>query len=201
MSGCWSGRCVLRTLAEADPDRDLRRNRQVRRGRRDPDPQVRGKQATNNALLGLNGYSKINVDFKSYGVMLNFTPTVLSEGRISLAISTEVTEIDAENSFKLGQSVFRPSGRARPSRRSSCRRVARCHGRPHPADVPPDAEWATGLMNLPVLGGLFRSRDYAREGTELMMIVTPFIAKPSATAALARPDDGYTDATDLPRRC
>ncbi len=51
-------------------------------------------------------------------------------------------------------------------------------------------------MNLPVLGGLFRSRDYTREETELMMIVTPYIAKPSAAAALTRPDDGYSDATD-----
>jgi pilus assembly protein CpaC len=51
-------------------------------------------------------------------------------------------------------------------------------------------------MNVPVLGALFRSRDYQREDTELMMIVTPYIAKPNAASALARPDDGFADAND-----
>jgi pilus assembly protein CpaC len=43
---------------------------------------------------------------------------------------------------------------------------------------------------------LFRSRDYFREETELMIIVQPFIAKPSAPNALVRPDDGYIESTD-----
>ncbi len=55
-----------------------------------------------NQLLGLGSVSRVTVEYKPYGVMLNFTPTVLSEGRISLAVSTEVTEIESENSFKLG---------------------------------------------------------------------------------------------------
>ncbi len=187
---------VLRTLAEPTLTAISGETAKFVAGGEIPIPKSE-EQATNNALLGLNGYSKINVDFKSYGVMLNFTPTVLSEGRISLAISTEVTEIDAENSFKLGQSRV-PAFRTRKAFTT--------------IELPSGGSLVTagliqqmsrqtlnglpGLMNLPVLGSLFRSRDYAREETELMMIVTPFIAKPSAPAALARPDDGYTDATD-----
>jgi pilus assembly protein CpaC len=53
-----------------------------------------------------------------------------------------------------------------------------------------------GLMNLPVIGALFRSRDYERRETELLISVTPYIAKPSAPAAVARPDDGFADASD-----
>ena len=53
-----------------------------------------------------------------------------------------------------------------------------------------------GLINVPVLGALFRSRDYYREETELMIIVTPFIAKPSAPNTLVRPDEGFAEASD-----
>ena len=53
-----------------------------------------------------------------------------------------------------------------------------------------------GLMNLPILGQLFRSRDYQRQETELMIIVTPYIAKPVGPSEVARPDDGFADASD-----
>jgi pilus assembly protein CpaC len=140
--------------------------------------------------------------YKPYGVMLNFTPTVLSEGRISLSVATEVTDIDesSTNSRSIGQgSVDRiPAFRNRKAYTT--------------IELPSGGSLVTagliqqtsrqainglpGLMNLPVLGALFRSRDYAREETELMIIVTPFIAKPSSPNALARPDDGYVDGTD-----
>jgi pilus assembly protein CpaC len=53
-----------------------------------------------------------------------------------------------------------------------------------------------GISNLPILGTLFRSRDYQRFETELVILVQPFIAKPSAAGAIARPDDGFADPTD-----
>ncbi len=53
-----------------------------------------------------------------------------------------------------------------------------------------------GLVNLPVLGALFRSRDYQRDETELMIVITPYIAKASKPADLARPDDGFSDPSD-----
>ena len=53
-----------------------------------------------------------------------------------------------------------------------------------------------GLLNIPILGTLFRSRDYQRHETELLIIVTPVIVKPVAASQLARPDDGFTDASD-----
>ena len=53
-----------------------------------------------------------------------------------------------------------------------------------------------GLLNLPVLGALFRSRDYQRKETELMIMVTPLIAKPMSPAQVARPDDGFIDSHD-----
>jgi pilus assembly protein CpaC len=53
-----------------------------------------------------------------------------------------------------------------------------------------------GLMSLPVLGALFKSRDYLNNQTELMVIVTPYIVKAVALKNLSRPDDGFADASD-----
>ena len=51
-------------------------------------------------------------------------------------------------------------------------------------------------MNLPVLGALFKSRDYVNRQTELMVMVTPYIVRAVAQKDLSRPDDGYADASD-----
>jgi pilus assembly protein CpaC len=53
-----------------------------------------------------------------------------------------------------------------------------------------------GLMQLPVLGTLFKSRDYVNRQTELMVIVTPYIARAVAQKDLSRPDDGFADPSD-----
>ena len=53
-----------------------------------------------------------------------------------------------------------------------------------------------GLMQLPVLGTLFRSRDYVNRQTELMVIVTPYVVRAVAQKNLSRPDDGFADVSD-----
>ncbi len=138
-----------------------------------------------------------SVTFKPYGVTLNFTPVVVSEGRILLRVATEVTEIDpttvvaqafgnipAMRTRKNETSVELPSGASIATAgliQTKSRQVI--NGLP-------------GIMNLPILGTLFRSRDYQREETELMIIVTPYISKPVAPSELAKPTDGLQDATD-----
>ena len=186
---------VLRTLAEPTLTAISGETAKFVAGGEIPIPKTEETQQQN-ILLGIGG-TKITVEYKSYGVMLNFTPTVLSEGRISISVATEVTEIEAENSFRLGTTnapAFRtrkafttielPSGASLVTA-GLIQQVSR-----HTLNGLP------GLLNLPVLGPLFRSRDYTREETELMMIVTPYIAKPSAPNALSRPDDGFADSTD-----
>jgi pilus assembly protein CpaC len=144
-----------------------------------------------------SSYCAPSVSFKTYGVTLNFTPIVLANGRISLRLATEVAEIDPSNSVSIaGESV--PGFRTRRHDTT--------------VELPTGGSIATagliqsysnqaingtpGLMNLPILGSLFRSRDYQRQETELMIIVTPYIAKSVTANALARPDDNYTDAND-----
>lgn len=157
-----------------------------------------------------NGYScditgrcNLSIVYKTIGVSLNFTPIVMSEGRISMRIGTEVTELDAENQLRLADStqtgsVNAPGFRTRKSDTT--------------VELPSGGTLATagliqrvsrqainglpGLMNIPIIGTLFRSRDYLREETELMIAVTPYIVKPVGPNALQRPDDGFVEAHD-----
>lgn len=135
------------------------------------------------------------VTYKPYGVSLAFTPIVLAEGRISLHVSTEVSEIDRDNQDAVTKS---PGFRTRKTTTS--------------IELPSGATMVTaglissqssqtisgvpGLINLPILGTLFRSRDFQRRDSELMVMVTPYIAKPMESAQAVRPDDGFADAND-----
>ncbi len=138
-----------------------------------------------------------SIAFKSYGVSLAFTPVVQSEGRILIHVGTEVTEVDPTTTYSYnGVSV--PGFKTRKNETT--------------VELPSGGSIATagliqqnnstsinglpGLMNLPVLGALFRSRDYQRLETELLIIVTPYIVKPIPAKDVAHPDDNYNDASD-----
>ena len=137
------------------------------------------------------------ITFKPYGVSLNFVPIVLSEGRIQLHLAAEVTEIDLQNTFTYAN-VAVPGFKTRKNETT--------------VELPSGGSIATaglltqksaqaitglpGLLNLPILGTLFRSRDYLRNETELLVVVTPYIARPLTAQEVTRPDDGFADATD-----
>lgn len=143
------------------------------------------------------GRCTVTTTLQDYGVKLNFTPTVLSEGRISLHMSTEVSEVDGTHAAQYACSnqvglrvrqnettVELPSGGSLVTA-----------GLIQQVDKQAIAG-TPGLMNLPILGALFRSRDYQREESELMIIVTPYIARTLAPNQIAKPDDGFQDASD-----
>ena len=132
-----------------------------------------------------------------YGVTLNFTPVVLSQGRIQLRIATEVTDIDYST-----QVTF--SGISVPGFRTRSNVTT--------VELPSGGSIATaglistqtqqainglpGLMNLPVLGTLFRSRDYQRNETELMIVVTPYVVHAIDPSQIVKPDENFQDASD-----
>jgi pilus assembly protein CpaC len=137
------------------------------------------------------------VQYKPYGISLNFTPVVLSEGRILLRVATEVTEVDQTQSFTFS-SVNVPAFRTRKNETSVelpsggsivSAGLIQTKSRQVVNGLP-------GLMNLPILGAAFRSRDFLREESELLIIVTPYIAKAVNPNEVARPDDGFMEATD-----
>lgn len=135
--------------------------------------------------------------FKPYGVSLNFIPVVLSEGRISLRLSTEITEVDKQNSYTYAN-VTVPGFKSRknettvelPSGGSIATAGLLSHYTQQAINGVP------GLLNLPILGTLFRSRDYQRNESELLIIVTPYVARALTQQEISRPDDGFADASD-----
>jgi pilus assembly protein CpaC len=148
----------------------------------------------------------LGVEFKKFGVGLTFTPVVLAEGRISLKVMTEVSELSNENSLTLQQSLG--NGQTQSVTLPSVR-VRRAET---VVEIPSGGALALagmiqettkqqingipGLLQLPVLGTLFRSRDYINRQSELMVLVTPYTVRAVAQKDLSRPDDGFADASD-----
>ncbi|MFZ0603584.1 MAG: type II and III secretion system protein family protein [Roseiarcus sp.] len=132
-----------------------------------------------------------------YGVTLNFTPIVLSQGRIQLRIATEVTDIDyAKQITYSGISIpgFRTRSNTTTVELPSGGSIASA------GLISTQTQQAINgfpaLMNVPILGALFRSRDYQRNETELLIVVTPFIAHAVDPSQVVRPDQNFQDASD-----
>lgn len=146
---------------------------------------------------------QIQIQWKKFGVGLNFTPVVLSEGRISLKVMTEVSELSPDNAI-----ILQPNSQARPinipsikTRRAETTLEIPSGGALAMAGMIQEQtkqaiNGVPGLMQVPVLGALFKSRDYVNRQTELMVLVTPYIVKAVAQKELSRPDDNFADASD-----
>ena len=140
-------------------------------------------------LVSNNGNT---INFKEYGVILKFTPVVLSSGRISLNINTEVSDIDTSLSSdvpaikKRGAetTVEVPSGGA----------IA--IGGLLRDNISKTINGTPGLSDLPILGALFKSEAYQRQQTELVVFVTPYLVRPVAPSALTRPDQNLNFQAD-----
>jgi pilus assembly protein CpaC len=139
------------------------------------------------------------VSFKKFGISLNFTPVVLTEGRISLRVMTEVSEVSTENSLQGGS-----GGTTIPSiktRRAETTLEIPSGGAMAMAGLIQEQtkqaiNGLPGLSQVPVLGSLFRSRDYVNNQSELMVLVTPYVVRAVAQKDLSRPDDGFAAASD-----
>ena len=140
----------------------------------------------------------ITVTYKPFGVGLAFTPVVLSEGRISLKLSTEVSELTTQ-----GQVV--QNGLTIPAlkvRRAETTLEMPSGGSLVMAGLLSDStkqniDGVPGAKDMPVLGQLFRSRDYQKNETELVIIVTPYVVDPTSRDKLALPTDGFAPASDM----
>ncbi|WP_374343243.1 type II and III secretion system protein family protein [Phenylobacterium sp.] len=145
----------------------------------------------------------ITVQFKPFGVGLGFTPVVLSGGRISLKISTEVSELTTTGAFSLNSSSTSTSLTipALNVRRAETSVELPSGGAMMIAgllkeDTKQALDSLPGMTTLPVLGSLFRSRDYLSGETELVIIVTPYLVQPTSPDKLQTPVDGLRIAND-----
>jgi pilus assembly protein CpaC len=139
--------------------------------------------------------------YKKFGISLNFTPIVLTEGRISLRVMTEVSELSNDNSITLnqnGSSLTIPSIRTR--RAETTLEIPSGGSMAMAGLIAEQTKQAInglpGLTQLPVLGALFRSRDFANSTTELVVLVTPYVVRAVAQKELSRPDDGFSNTSD-----
>lgn len=135
-------------------------------------------------------------DYKKFGISLNFTPTVMDEGRIGLKIMTEVSEITnlvtstsdlsvpALNTRRAQTSLEMPSGGS-----MMIAGLIRENTRQNMIGVP-------GLSKLPVLGTLFRSREFRADETELAVFVTPYLVNPVSERQLTSPDKNLNMAPE-----
>lgn len=149
-----------------------------------------------------DGDVQLSYDKIEYGIGLEFKPVVLSPGRISLKVRTSVSEPTNE------APGFGSGGRGTTVNVLSLRRRLADTTVELPSggsmmiaglvrdDVRQTINGLPGLSKVPVLGTLFRSRDFVRNETELVIIVTPYIARPTARNQLAKPDDNFNAASD-----
>ena len=152
---------------------------------------------------GRDTSGNVSVEFKQFGVGLSFTPVVLSPGRISLQISTEVSELTDTGSLTL-QGSSATNGVTIPA--LSVRRAQTT------VELPSGGSFAIaglmqheskqviqalpGVKDLPILGALFRSRDYQNNESELVVIITAYLVQPTTLANLSSPTDGFVAPTD-----
>lgn len=143
---------------------------------------------------------QVSIEYKQYGVSLAFTPTVLSDGRISMRVRPEVSQLTSAgavtiNGFQVpalstrrvettvelgsGQS-FMIGGLLQNTQNNAIDR-------------------APGLGNLPILGALFRSNSFRKSETELVIVVTPYLVKPVSANDIKLPTDGYRTPSDFDR--
>ena len=141
----------------------------------------------------------VTIEYKQYGVGLAFTPIVLADGRISMRVRPEVSELSNEGAIRLnGFNVpALTTRRAETTLELGSGQSFMLAGLLRNAATN-DVEKAPFLGDIPILGSLFRSTRYRRSETELVIIVTPYLVRP-VSGQLALPTDGYRAPTDAER--
>ena len=141
---------------------------------------------------------QIAMSWKTFGVNVAFKPVVLSEGRISLTIAAEVSQLSNDGAVVLRDLAIP----ALKVRRAETTVELPSGGTLAMAGLLSDetrqgVEGLPGVMELPVLGALFRSNAYKRKESELVILVTPYLATHAAKHEFARPDGGYAPSGSL----
>lgn len=148
--------------------------------------------------VGRDRDGNITIEFKPFGVGLGFTPVVLSDGRINLRLSTEVSQISNEQAVTLqglvipGLSVRRAETSVELPSGGSLVIAGLLQN-----DIQKSIDGIPGLKDIPILGALFRSNDFQNNETELVIVVTPYLVKGVNEDQLRLPTDGFAPAGDF----
>lgn len=143
----------------------------------------------------------IGIEFKQFGVLLNFTPVVLDPGRISLKLQTEVSAIDnitapvTLSSTRIpGLTVRRASSTVEMASGGSIMIAGLLQN-----DLTTTLSGLPGIMDVPILGALFKSTSFQRKETELVVIVSVYVVQPLDKPQLSMPSDGFVPSSDMDR--
>ena len=146
------------------------------------------------------GFGTTTVEYKNYGVSLSYTPTVLANGRISLRVRPEVSELTSQgsvtlNGFRVPGLITRRTETTIELGSGQSMMIAGLLSNSSQNAI----EKAPGLGDVPILGNLFRSTNFQRGETELVIVVTPYLVKPTNAADIRLPTDGYLKPTEAQR--
>ncbi len=156
---------------------------------------------------------KVSIEFKPFGVGLGYTPVVLSEGRISLQLSVEVSELSTQGGFQSDSGVrIDPNTGQTIAAQTMTIPALKVRRAETTVEIPSggslviagliqeqtkqNLDGVPGAKDIPVLGALFRSRDFQNDETELVVIVTPYLVDPTDPQGFRDPDRGYVTARD-----
>ena len=146
------------------------------------------------------GFTQISVEFKNYGISLDFVPTVLADGRISLTVKPEVSEIDFQNAVTVnGSRIPGVTTRRVETTVELGSGQSFVIGGLLKASSTNNFSKIPGVGDVPILGALFRSNGWKRGETELMIVVTPYLVNPVAANKIVLPTDGYRAPSELGR--
>ncbi|MCT2399659.1 type II and III secretion system protein family protein [Novosphingobium mangrovi (ex Huang et al. 2023)] len=146
------------------------------------------------------GLGAQSIEYKKYGVSLSYTPTVLANGRISMRVRPEVSELSSQGSVNLnGYEV--PALTVRRTETT----IELGSGQSFmiagllSSNTQNNIQKMPGAGDLPILGSLFRSTSYKRGETELVIVVTPYLVNPVDASQIALPTDGFNSPNELQR--
>ncbi len=151
-------------------------------------------------ILIAQALGAVSVEYKQYGVSLAYTPTVLADGRISLRVRPEVSQLSSAGAVSFGGNsipalITRRAETTVELGSGESLVIGGLLQNNHDNSITK----TPGLGDVPILGALFRSNGFNRSETELVIVVTPYLVKPVNANQIVLPTDGYQAPTDLGR--
>lgn len=139
---------------------------------------------------------QITIEYKKYGVSLAYAPTVLDNGRISIRVRPEVSELSNQgavtlNSFQIPALTVRRAETTVELGSGQSFMIAGLLSNSAQNTI----DKAPGAGDIPILGNLFRSTEFRKGQTELVIVVTPYLVKPVNDSDIVLPTDGFRAAT------
>lgn len=146
------------------------------------------------------GLGEVTVQYQNFGVELTYTPTVLSNGRISIRVAPKVSELSSAgavrlNGFEIPALTTREAETTVELGSGESFMIAGLMQNGYNSTV----DKTPGLADVPILGNLFKSDGYRKNETELMIVVTPYLVKPVDDSQIVLPTDGFKHANDFER--